>query len=153
LLIEQGLAFLILVAILAKFVYPTLIKAIDSRRDQIEAGLKEAKDAQAASERAQEQTGKLLEDARKEADALIARAGQEANALVADAEEKAKARAEQIVADARTQLQADISKARQELKAETVKLVAVATEQIIGEKLDTTKDAALIKKSIIQEKA
>ena len=39
------IAFLILVAILAKFVYPALIKAIDNRRDQIEAGMKEAKEA------------------------------------------------------------------------------------------------------------
>ena len=32
LLVEQGIAFLILVWILGKFVYPALIKSIDTRR-------------------------------------------------------------------------------------------------------------------------
>jgi len=39
LLVEQGVGFLILVAILGKFVYPALVKAIDDRRATIEAGL------------------------------------------------------------------------------------------------------------------
>jgi F-type H+-transporting ATPase subunit b len=153
LLVEQAIAFLILVAILAKFVYPVLMKSVDTRREAIEAGLKEAKESQEASERAQAETGKLLEAARREADDIIARSAQEANALVAEAEEKAKTRAEQIVADARTQLAADVSKARQTLKADTIKLVAVATEQVIGEKLDAAKDAKLIQNALDQEKA
>ena len=72
--------------------------------------------------------------------------------MVAEAEEKAKARAEQIVNDARAQLATDVAKAREALKAETIKLVAVATEQVIGEKLDAGKDAGLIKNALAAEK-
>jgi F-type H+-transporting ATPase subunit b len=151
LLVEQGIAFLILVAVLAKFVYPVLIKAIDGRRDAIEAGLAEAKESQQAAERAQEQTADLLATARKEADEILARSHQEATAMVADAEEKAKVRAENIVSDARAQLKTDINKAREALKAETIKLVAVATEQIISEKLDDKKDASLIGNALNQK--
>ena len=153
LLVEQSIAFLILVAILAKFVYPALMKAIDSRRDQIEAGLKEAKESQEALEKAEAAAAELLVTARKEADDIIKRSHQESTTMVADAEEKAKKRAEQIVADARTQLQTDVNKARQALKAETIKLVAIATEKVVGEKVDGTKDASLIKNALSQEKA
>ena len=152
LLIEQAIAFLILVAILGKFVYPALVKAIDARRDQIEAGMQEAKQAEEALVNAEAKVADLLAEARKEADDIIARTQQEASSMVTDAEEKAKARAGQIVKDARAQLDTDIVRARRALKEETVQLVALATEKIVGEKLDGSKDAGLIKEAL-QEKA
>ncbi len=153
LLVEQAIAFLILVFILGKFVYPALVKAIDARRDQIEAGMQEAKEAAEALEKAEAKVADMLADARKEADEIIARSHQEATAMVADAEEKAKNRSEQIVADARTQLDADVRKAREALKSETIKLVALATEHVVNEKLDEKKDANLIKGALSQEQA
>ena len=153
LLITQALAFVILLWILKKFVYPPLIKSIDDRRAQIEAGLKEAKQSQEALEKAEIKVDELLEKARKEADDIVGRSQQEAQGLVADAEAKAKQRAAQIVADAEAQLTADVNRARAELKTETIKLVALATERIIGEKLDERKDAQLIKQALEQERA
>ncbi|HSX35003.1 MAG TPA: F0F1 ATP synthase subunit B [Candidatus Saccharimonadales bacterium] len=153
LLVEQGIAFLILVFILGKFVYPALTKAIDDRREAIEAGLQEAKESQEALQKAETEVAKLLEEARKEADDILARTHQESASMVADAETKAKTRAEQIVADARQQLNVDIAKAREALKKDTVELVALATERIIGEKMDDRKDADLVKKALAEEKA
>lgn len=148
LLLEQGLAFLILVAVLAKFVYPALIKAVDARREQIEAGQKEAKEAAEALERAEAKADELLANARKEADDITERSHKETEAMVAAAEEKAKSRADQIVQDARTQLEADVAKARAALKKDTIELVALATEKVVREKLDDRKDAALIKDAL-----
>lgn len=152
LLIEQALAFLILVFLLGKFVYPALMKAVDNRREQIEASMKEAKEAEEALANAEAKVADMLADARKEADDIVARTQQEANTMVSDAEEKAKTRAEQIVTDARAQLQTDVAKARRALKEETVQLVALATEKVVGEKLDASKDAGLITEAL-QEKA
>lgn len=149
LLLEQGIAFLILVWILGKFVYPVLIKAIDTRRDQIEAGMKEAQASQEALENAEQKVADMIAEARKDADDLLARSHQEAGAVIADAEAKAKERAEQIVTDARAQLEADVAKARSALKAETVQLVAAATEHIVHEKIDGKKDASLIEHALI----
>lgn len=151
LLVEQALAFLILVLVLGKFVYPTLMKAVDNRRDEIEAGLQEAKESREALVQAEAKVDDVLAAARKDADAIIARAHTEAGTMVADAEAKAQARAEQIVTDARAQLDSDVRKAREALKADTIKLVAAATEQIIHEKLDDKKDASLIKKALEKE--
>lgn len=148
LLVEQALAFLILVWLLKKFVYPALIKAIDSRRDTIEAGMKEAKESQEAAEKVQDQVAELLEQSRKEADEILARTHQEAAAMMSEAEDKAKQRAEQIVTDARAQLDNDVRKAREALKQDTIELVAMATEKVVGEKLDATKDAKLITKAL-----
>lgn len=153
LFIEQGLAFVVLVWVLKKYVYPTLIKSIDERRKQIEAGLKEAKESQEALEKAEAKVEAMLATARKEADEVIARSHQETQTMIAEAEAKAKTRAEQIVKDAHAQLDADVAKARQTLKSETVKLVALATEHVIGEKLDDRKDSQLINAALNEERA
>ena len=153
LLVTQGIAFLILVALLGKFVYPALVKAIDDRRASIEAGLKEAKEGQEVLEKAEVTVAEMLEAARKEADDILARTTQESTSMIAEAESKAKTRAEQIVADARQQLSLDVAKAREALKKDTVELVALATERVIHEKLDDRKDADLMKKALAEEKA
>lgn len=152
LLVQQALAFLILLAILAKFVFPVLIKAIESRREQIEAGMKEAKEAEEKLAQTEEKIGTMLRDARSEADDIIARSHQEATRQVAEAEEKAKVRAEQIVTDAHVQLESDVRKAREALKKDTVELVAMATERVVSQTLDAQKDSKLIAKAL-EEKA
>lgn len=148
LLIEQAVAFLILVGILGKFVYPALIKSIDDRRRAIESGLEEARKSQELLEQTEAKVADMLKTGRKDADQLLARAHTEALDMVAAAEAKAKQRAEQIIHDAHTQLDADLVKARAALKHDTMQLVALATERIIGEKLDVAKDSKLIERSL-----
>ena len=153
LLVEQAIAFLILVWVLGKFVYPTLVKSIDQRRAAIESSLEEAKKVQEDSANAEEKIEKLLAEARKEADDIVKRSHQEATTIVADAEAKAKTRAESFLKDAHAQLEADVNKARQILKKDTIGLVASATEQLLHEKVDAKKDEALIKRVLEKETA
>ena len=55
------------------------------------------------------------------------------------------------MADARAQLDLDVSKAREALRKDTVELVALATERVVGEKLDAAKDADLVKKALAEK--
>jgi len=153
LLVVQAGAFLILVWLLSKFVYPVLIKAIEDRRKAIEEGLSHAKKADEALKLAQAKGQELIVQARTEADDIVARAQQEAKGMITEAEDNAAKRAERIVTDAHAQLQSDVQKARQALRDDTVKLVAEATEQIIQEKLDPKKDASLITRALKKEQA
>lgn len=148
LLIQQALAFLILVAILRKFVYPVLVKSIDDRRNAIEAGQENAKKSAELLEQTETKVAGMLKEARSSADEVLKRAQTEAAGIVSDAEGRAKIRAEQIVKDAHSQLQAEIVKARQALKKDTVELVALATERIIHEKVDSKKDTQLIDQAL-----
>jgi F-type H+-transporting ATPase subunit b len=152
LLVLQGIAFLILVWILAKFVYPVMIKAIEDRRSAIEEGMQHAKKADEALQKAEEQVSELIAKARQEADDILARGQKEAKDAVTRAEDSAVARAERIVEDAHAQINNDVTAAQRMLRDETVKLVASATETIIDEKIDAKKDAHLIKRALAQEK-
>lgn len=151
-LLVQAIAFLILVLLLGKFVYPILIRSIDKRKEDIEAGVKAAQTAEKQAAESEKRVTEALTEARKQADEIVANSQKEANTLLEAAEAKAAKRAEHLVSEARAQFDNDMRAAKEALKAETVKLVAQATEKIIKQKLDSAADAKLVE-SALKDKA
>lgn len=149
LLILQVIAFLILVALLGKFVYPWLMKSVDERAANIEEAAKAATKAQKNAAASQEQTAALLAEARKEAAEIVSTAKLESAEMLSLSEKKAKKSAEQIVAEAHVQIDADIARVKKELYNETLELVALATKKVVGSelngKLDSSRIAAAVK--------
>lgn len=146
----QVVAFIVLVWLLGKFVYPVLVKAIDKREAAIAESVAAASEAEAKAEKTQAEIEKLFKQARDDAASLVDTAHKESAQMVKEAEDKAKQRGQQIIKDSRAQLDLDIAKARKQLRDETTELVALATEKIIGEKVDAAKDKVLIAKSLQQ---
>lgn len=148
LLILQLVAFIILVWLLGKFVYPWLMKSVDQRQADIESAAAAAKEAQSAASETQEETAKLMADARKQAAEIVSTAKLEASQMAATSEEKARSTAEKIVADAHAQLSKDVEAAKRELHDETIELVALATSKVVGKAHDSKADEALIKDAL-----
>jgi F-type H+-transporting ATPase subunit b len=152
LLTLQIVAFLILVWVLGKFVYPWLMKSVDERQANIEAASKAAQKAEEAAAETQEETAKLLAQARKEAAEIVSTAKLEAAELSSTSEKKAKATAEKIVADAHEQLDKDVAAAKRELHNETLELVALATGKVVGKTFEAKADKSLITDALKEAK-
>ncbi len=148
LLLLQTVAFLILVWLLGKFVYPWLMKSVDERQKNIEEAATAAKKAQQNAAASESETAELLATARKEAAEIVATAKLEASEMSAASEARARSSAEKIVADAHSQISKDIDKARRELHDETLQLIALATEKIVRKKVDAKADASLIAQTL-----
>lgn len=144
LLILQIIAFLILVVLLGKFVYPWLMKSVDERQADIEAASEAAVKAQKAAQANQEQVAALLVQARKEAAEIVSTAKLESTEMLSASEKRALKSAERIVADAQDRLGKDVANARKQLYNDTLELVGLATEKIVGIKLDKKADSDLI---------
>jgi F-type H+-transporting ATPase subunit b len=147
-LLFQGIAFVILVLLLGKFVYPTLIKVVDERQAKIEASTAAATEAEQKAVQAKDDIEKLMKQARKEAAEIVTTAKEEAAAALEKAELKSKTRAEQIVADAHAQIDKDIIAAKKALHNETLELVALATEKVVGKTVDAKLDDAVISAAV-----
>ena len=147
-LVLNTLAFLVIAAVLGKYVYPHLIQALDAKKDELEAAVRLEREAKMALEKAEAKADGVVGEARAAADDILAAAKAEATAQVEAARVKAAAQTERSVAEAREQLARDVTAARQALKHDTAKLVASATETILGEKLDSERDRALIGRSL-----
>lgn len=151
-LIFQVIAFIILVWLLAKFVYPWLMKSVDERQSAIDAAAKASAAAQADAAEAEARIKKLLTEARTEADDIVASAKLEAGASLSATEAKAKKRADQIVADAHSQISKDVVAAKQALHNETLELVTLATEKILGQAVSGAVDEKIITRAVKEAK-
>ena len=144
LLILQIIAFLILVFLLGKFVYPWLMKQVDERQSSIEAAAKAATEAQASAAESKDQVEALLAEARTQAAEIVDTAKLEATQMLSASEEKARSTAEKIATEAQANIEKSIEIAKRDLHNETLELIALATEKVIHTKLDKKADAALI---------
>lgn len=147
-LILQIIAFLILVFLLGKYVFPTLTKILDDRQTKIDSANKAAEHAKKAADEAETRVSELLKKARHEAADIISLAKLESDSNISASEEKAKKQAEQIVKSAQADISRQIDDAKKALYNETLELVSLATGKIIGESMTDKLDKDFIEKSI-----
>lgn len=144
----QVIAFLILLAILKKWVYPPLVSMLDRRDELIRISVEAAEEAKKEAEAAEEKTADLLKTARKEAAEIVATAREEASSVVEAASKKAVDKADALVAAARDDIAREVEMAKKELYSETLGLVADATGLVLKQKIDNKTDAKLIEQAI-----
>ena len=143
-LVFQLLAFAVLVWLLGKFVYPNLMKVVDDRQKQLEAGSKAAEAALKQAAEAKMEVEKALKQARLEASDIVVTAKEEAAATLEKADAKSKEHAERIVRDAHDQVTKDVAAAKKALHNETLALVAQATEKVLGKTVTAKVDESVI---------
>jgi F-type H+-transporting ATPase subunit b len=141
-------AFLVTAYIVGRWIFPPLTRALDAKKNELEAAARLEKEAGTKLEEAHSQAGKIVHEARGEADEILVLSREQAAQQLDEARLKAEARAERTLKDAREQLARDVRVAREELKSDTAKLVADATESILGEKLDAIHDTSVIERSL-----
>ena len=151
-LIFQIIAFLVLVALLGKFVYPVFMKIVDERQEKIDNSLKAAQEAQDSAASAQEKIDKQLAKARAEARDIVATAKDEATAMIETANEKSKANAEHLLETARDEIEKETIAAKKALHNETIELVALATGKVIGVTHAAKADKAVIQQALKEAK-
>lgn len=147
-LILNTAAFLVVCWILGKWVFPPLIKALDAKKDELEAATRLENEAKLSLEKAESKAEAVVKEARVSADEILAAAKADATEQIESARVKAQAQGERLVAEAHEQLSRDVLAARAELKSETARLVAEATGAVLNEKLDSEHDRALIGRSL-----
>lgn len=146
--IIQLITFVLAYLVLRKWAFGPIMRVMNERRRIIEDGVKLGEKMQKEQTALEERVAKALADARTEADGIVATAQEEARSTVREAEEKARTKADGILNDAEERIKQDTQRARQKLEKELVGLISDATEAIIEEKVDATKDAALIDKAL-----
>lgn len=147
-LIFQIIAFIILVWFCGKYIYPIFMKTIDARQDAIEAGTKAALASEKKAQEAKAEITALLKQARADASDIVVTAKEEAAAALAAAEAKSKTQAERIVAEAHDRLEKDIVAAKKSLHNETLELVALATEKVVGKTVTAKVDHELVASAV-----
>ena len=111
-LIAQALAFAALIWLIATFIWPPLLKAIEERQQKIAEGLAAADRSQKDLAQAQDKVNDLLKEARGKANEIIDQAHSRANQIVDAARDEAIAEAGRQKAAALAEIDASANRAR-----------------------------------------
>jgi F-type H+-transporting ATPase subunit b len=146
--IVELITFVVMLAVLARYVYPEVVKVAEARRRAIAEELRAAEEARADAERRLEDAQAKLEDARRTAQQVIDAANRSGQQARQEHKEKAEEDARRITEAARKEIEAERDRALQSARDEVATLVVVATEKMIGETLDERKHRQLIDRAI-----
>ena len=138
------LAFLLLLAILKKFAWGSLLKLIDERRARIDsefAGIEKTKlELERLKQDYQAHLGRIEEEAR----AKIQQAVNDGRRVASEIEEEARGHARDTLEKAKEAIGLEVAKARVELKEQVVDLAIQATHKILQQNLDEETDRRMI---------
>ena len=147
-LVIQLITFVLAFLVLQRWAFKPILKILNERRETIDKGVQLGDEMQKEKASFEARVAKALSDARNQADEVVSGAQSQARAAIHAAEEKAREKAEGIIAEAQERIDQDTKRARQKLEKELVGLIAETTEAVIGEKVDASKDAALIDRAL-----
>jgi F-type H+-transporting ATPase subunit b len=138
-LFAQSVSFGIVCAVLYKFAYTPVLQILETRRQQIAAGIANAQKIKAELARIESERQAVLTKAGDEGRRLIEEARAAAARVQVEETQKATAGAEQIMVRAREAADRDHTRMLAELKHEVGRLVVATTASVTG-KILTAED-------------
>ena len=144
------IAFLIILAVLSKLVWPSVLEMMEKRQAKIQSDLDEAeRSKREAAEEAKSYESKILE-AHHEADAIVAKAKKEAEEVRSQVLAKAQREAADIIAKAHGAVDSERHKAMIELSSSVVDLSVEIASKIIGNDLSEDEQRRLAEKYLAE---
>lgn len=140
----QGLAFAILIWFTWKFVWPPLMRAIETRQQKIADGLAAADRAKAELADADQRVEQEIKAARVKAAEILDRAHQQANQIVDKAKTDAIAEGNRQKAAAESEIASMLQSAREDLRTQLGGLAIQGAERIVKREIDAAAHKALI---------
>ncbi|MGM9519646.1 MAG: F0F1 ATP synthase subunit B [Phascolarctobacterium sp.] len=147
-LIAQILNFLVLVFVLAKFVYKPVLGIMEERKNKIASDLETAEKAKNDAEAVKAEYAAKLADARQEAQAIIENARKTAQAAHDKIMADTKAEQEQYVAAQKEIIATEKKKAMDEVRAQVISLSMIAAGKIVEQKLNSEEDKKMASKIV-----
>jgi F-type H+-transporting ATPase subunit b len=135
-IIIAAIAFVVLLVVLGKFVWPQFEKAYAARTKAIEGGIAKAEEAQNEAKAALDRYNQQLAGAREEAAKIREDARAQAQSIRDDMLAQAHAESERIAAAGRAQLDAQRAQIVAELRQDMGRVSVELASKIVGESLE-----------------
>ena len=145
-LIAQAIAFAVLIWFTVKFVWPPLLKAIETRQKEIADGLAAAADGRNSLEVAAKKSEITLNEAKQKATEIIGQAEKRATQIIEDAKGNAKSEGDRILAGAKAEIDQEVNRAKEGLRAQVSALAVAGAEKILRREIDAKAHSEMLSK-------
>jgi F-type H+-transporting ATPase subunit b len=143
-LIAQAVAFALFIWFTVKFVWPPLLRAIETRQKQIADGLAAAEQGKKSLELSSKQAEQAIQEARARAAEIVAQAERRGSQVVEEAKVAAKAEGDREKAAAKADIQQEAQRAREQLREQVAALAVAGAEKILRREVDAKAHAELL---------
>lgn len=146
----EVIAFIAMILILGRWVYPRVMEAAEGRQRQIGEQLAAAERARLEAEQRLKDAEARLREARTQAAEIVENGNRSGEQLRAELRARAQEDTRRIVENAQRDIEAERQKAIDSVRGEVADLVVEATEKVVGQTLDDKRHRALIEQAIAQ---
>jgi F-type H+-transporting ATPase subunit b len=136
LVIWMTLTFFIVMFLLAKYAWKPILKAVQTRENNIEEAISKAEKVSAEMAQMQNENEQLLAKAREERAVMLKEAKETKDKIIGEAKEQAKVEANKIITDAQAAIQAQKMAALTDVKNQVGTLVIEVSEKILRRELN-----------------
>ena len=143
-LLMQAIGFGLFIWFTAKFIWPPLMRAIDTRQKQIAEGLAAGEQGRQDLASAEKRVADMIAEAKAKASEIVA-TGEKFKAETIDlAKVEATAERDRIVAAAKAEAQQEYASAREQLRNQVADLAVAGASKILKREVDPRAHAALL---------
>jgi F-type H+-transporting ATPase subunit b len=143
-LFAQAAAFILFIWFTVKFVWPPLLRAIETRQKTIADGLAEAERGRSSLADAQKQTDVILREARARAQEIVVAAEKMASQRVEESKSQAKTEGERLLNAAKAAIEQEVQSAKQQLREQVATLAVSGAEKILRREVDARAHADML---------
>lgn len=122
--------------LLAKFGFPVITKAVQTRSDHIADSLKAADEAQARLAGLAEEQAKMIEETRLEQSRILKEASESRERIIAQAKEEAAAEAAKLLDHAKVEIAAERESAIRDIRRQVAMISVEVAEKIVRKDLE-----------------
>ena len=135
-LIMQAVAFGLFIWFCAKFVWPPLMRAIETRQKQIADGLAAGEEGRRELANAQRRDAEMLAEAKARSAEIVAIGEKYKADAIEQAKVDAKAEADLIIAAAKAEIDQEVQRAKEQLRDSVADLAVAGASQILKRDVD-----------------
>jgi len=143
-LIMQAVAFAAFIWFCARFVWPPLMSAIETRQKQISDGLAAGELGRKELANAQKREAEIIAEAKAKSQEIVAIGEKYKADAIEQAKVDAKAEADRIVAAAKAEIEQEVARAKESLRDAVADLAVAGATQILKRDVDRTVHAQLL---------
>ena len=143
-MLMQAVAFGVFIWFCARFIWPPLMRAIETRQKQIADGLAAGEEGRQNLSKAENRIAQMMVDAKSRASEIIAQGEKLKGETVEQARNEAKTEAERILASAKAEMEQEIHRARDALRGQVAELAIAGCAKILKREVDPKAHADLL---------
>jgi len=143
-LVMQAVAFFLFIWFCAKFIWPPLTAAIETRQKQIAEGLAAAEAGKQSLSTAEKRIADMLNEAKGRSSEIVAQGEKLKAQTIEAAKGQAEAEAARIVAGAKAEIEQEIARAREQLRNQVADLAVAGASKILQREVDAKAHADLL---------